>query len=276
MTTAAKGAILDPSQHSKGGKVPDGDYVIKSVTCEMFDYGGTVEAGPALCFVFDDGSGQTHEQYYSAGKAERLVPSEDKKRMVHPRGEAATWSEGSNASLMLSSLMKAGFPSAKLTGDDVTVFNGTRVTITAVAQQKRGLANEKEGKVISLVTKVLALPGDKPGRPTPAAGRAPAASTSTTAATSAASTVASNGEASTTTSVKAVLQALAAAPDNTLKIKGLAVRCLKFAGGTKLNDLTKTITPEWLKAQGDITGWTSDEDAVSIDGNTIPELLEAL
>src|SRR5229473_6913450 len=195
MAVQSKGAILDPSQHSKGGKVPDGDYVIKSVTCEMFDYGGTVEAGPALCFVFE-ADGQTHEQYYSAGKAERLVPSDDKRRMVHPRGEAATWSEGSNASLMLSSLMKSGFPTAKLTGDDVTVFNGTRVTITAVAQQKRGLANEKEGKVISLVTKVLALPGEKASatsRPTPA-GRAPAASPSTTPATSAASSAGANGQ----------------------------------------------------------------------------------
>lgn len=263
MAGAAKGAILDPSQHSKGGKVPDGDYVIKSVTCEMFDYGGTVEPGPALCFVFE-ADGSSHEQYYSAGKADRLIPSDDKKRMVHPRGEAATWSEGSNASLMLSSLMKSGFPTAKLTGDDVTVFNGTKVTITAVAQQKRGLANEKEGKVISLVTKVLALPGEKAAtRPTPTAGRAPAASTSTTQPTSTASTVASNGELDNV-AIQAVMQALEAAPDHNLKVKGLAVRCLKFAAGTKLNDLTKLITPDWLVAQADATGWVTDGEVVSL------------
>lgn len=261
MAPATKGAILDPSAHSKGGKVPDGDYTIKSVTCEMFDYGGSVEAGPALCFVFE-ADGQTHEQYYSAGKAERLIPSEDKKRMVHPRGEAATWSEGSNASLMLASLMKAGFPRERLTGDDVSVFAGTKVTITAVAQQKRGLANEKEGKVISLVTKVISLPGEKAARPT-AAGRAPAASTSTTAAPAAAPAAASNGDLDGI-GIQAVMQALEAAPDHSLKVKGLAVRCLKFAPGTKLNDLTKLITADWLVAQADATGWTTDGEQIAL------------
>lgn len=255
MAPASKGAILDPSQHSKGGKVPDGDYTIKSVTCEMFDYGGQTEPGPALCFVFS-GDGTDHEQYYSAGKAERLVPSDDKKRMVHPRGEAATWSEGSNASLMLSSLMKAGFPKERLTGDDVTVFNGARVTITAVAQQKRGMANEKEGKVISLVTKILGLPGEKAARPTTKPAAATASSAAAPVSTSA------NG-ALDETAISAVMQALEAAPDHTLKVKGLAVRCLKFASGTKLNDLTKLITADWLAAQAEATG------AFASDGETV-------
>lgn len=266
MAAAVKGAILDPSAHSKGGKVPDGDYTIKSVTCEMFDYGGTVEPGPALCFVFDDGSGQTHEQYYSAGKAERLIPSDDKHRMVHPRGEAAAWSEGSNASLMLSSLMKAGFPSERLTGDDVTVFNGTKVTITAVAQQKRGLANEKEGKVISLVTKVISLPGQAKAAVRPiktATGPAPAATAAPSQPiTSTASTAAVNGLDEV--AIGAVMQALEAAPDHTLKVKGLAVRCLKFAAGTKLSDLTKLITADWLVAQADTAGWTTDGEVVAL------------
>lgn len=265
MAASAKGAILDPSAHSKGGKVPDGDYTIKSVTCEMFDYGGTVEAGPALCFVFDDGSGVTHEQYYSAGKADRLVPSDDKKRMVHPRGEAATWSEGSNASAMLASLMKSGFPHEKLTGDDVTVFNGTKITLTAVAQQKRGLANEKEGKVISLVTKVLAVPGAKAAlaRPTPAARPAPAAVAAASPATSSAPAALPNGDIEAA-AMQAIMQALEASPDHTLKVKGLAVRSLKYAAGTKLNDLTKLITPEWLIAQADATGWTTDGEQIAL------------
>jgi hypothetical protein len=258
MSMAVKGAVLDPSQHSKGGKVPDGDYTIKSVTCEMFDYQGKTALGPALCFVFDDGSGSTHEQYYSAGSAELLVPSDDKKRMVHPRGETSKWSEGSNGSLMLASLMKAGFPKERLTGDDVTVFNGTKVTITAVAQPKRGLANEQEGKVISLVTKVLALPGEKKAPPRPPAATTAAA----TAAPAAQPAATSNGDLDAI-AVQAVVQALEAAPDHTLKTKGLAVRCLKFASGTKLNDLTKLITPEWLVSQAEATG------AFVCDGETV-------
>jgi len=259
----SKGASLDPSTHIKGGAVPDGDYTIKSVTCEIFDYNGTQPSGAALCFVFDDGNGQTHEQYYSAGKADRLIPSEDKKRMVHPQGEAAAYAQGSNASMMLASLLKAGFPTSRMSGDDVTVFNGTKITLTAVAQQKRGLANEKEGKVISLVTKVLSLPGEKAARPTQQAGRAPAASTSTTAATNAAPTAAVNGDLDSV-AIQAVLQALEAAPDHNLKVKGLAVRCLKFAAGTKLNDLTKLITADWLIAQADTTGWTTDGEVVAL------------
>jgi hypothetical protein len=255
---AVKGAVLDPSQHSKGGKVPDGDYTIKSVTCEMFDYQGKTALGPALCFVFDDGSGNTHEQYYSAGSAELLVPSDDKKRMVHPRRETAKWSEGSNASLMLASLMKAGFPKERLTGDDVTVFTGAKVTTTAVAQPKRGLSNEKEGGVISLVTKVLALPGQKAA---PAA-RPTAPATASQTAAPAATSAPSNGDLDAI-AVQAVVAALEAAPDRTLKARGLAVRCLKFASGTKLNDLTKLITPEWLIAQAEATGaFVSDGETV--------------
>lgn len=257
-----KGASLDPHTHLKGGAVPDGDYVIKSVTCELFDYGGSGPEGPALCFVFADpaDAATTFEQYYSAGKIDRLIPSDDKKRMVHPKGEAAAYAQGSNASLMLSSLLKAGFPTERMVGDDVTVFAGAKVTITSVAQQKRGLANEKEGKTIPLCTKVLSLPGvakTTAGRPT----SAPAAAAASSPVTSSAPAASGNGDIEGV-AISAVMEALSGAPDKTLKVKGLAVRCLKFAPGTKLNDLTKLITPEWLASQADATGWATDGESV--------------
>lgn len=264
MTAAtARGASLDPSTHTKGGAVPDGDYIISSVSCEVWDYNGKGPEGPAIAVVYSDPKDKatTYTQYYSAGKAEFLVPSDDKRRMVHPRGEDAKYAGGSNASQWLSSMLKAGFPTERMAGDDVTVFAGATVQVTTVAQQKRGLENEKDNKTIPLVTKIIALPGQaKAGaaRPTQTAGKATAGAATATPSVTQPSP--SNGldEAA----IGAVMQALEAAPDHTLKVKGLAVRCLKFAPGTKLNDLTKLITPEWLEANAEAAGWTADGETV--------------
>lgn len=264
MAATARGASLDPSTHTKGGAVPDGDYTIKSVSCEVWDYNGKGPEGPAIAVVYADPKdpATTYTQYYSAGKAEFLMPSEDKRRMVHPQGEDAKYAGGSNASVWLSSLLKAGFPTERMAGDDVTVFAGATVQVTTVAQQKRGMTDEKEGKTIPLVTKIMSLPGVKAGTARPTVVKPTAAATAPATATPAASSTA-NGDADLV-AVEAVMKALDTAPDHTLKVKGLAVRCLKFAPGTKLNDLTKLITAEWLIAQADTTGWTTDGEVVAL------------
>lgn len=260
MAGTQKGATLDPRTHTKGAGVPDGDYILKTVTCDEFTYPDGSKTVPAIMVLYADAHDPsvTHEQAYSAGDLARLVPSDDKRRMVHPRGEAASYAGGSNASLWLNSIMKAGY---EFQGDDVTQVQGMKVTITAVAQEKRpGLKDQKEGKTISLVSKILAMPGKAPV----AAGRP----TATASATPASTAAPANGSASASdldsTAIQAVMQALEAAPEHSLKVKGLAVRCLKFAPGTKLNDLTKLITPEWLVAQADATGWTTDGEAVAL------------
>lgn len=262
MAATARGASLDPSTHTKGGAVPDGDYLIKSVSCEVWDYNGKGPEGPAIAVVYADPKdpATTYTQYYSAGKAEFLMPSEDKRRMVHPQGEDAKYAGGSNASVWLSSILKAGFPSERMAGDDVTVFTGATVTVQTVAQAKRGMADEKEGKTIPLVSKIVALPGAKAGAARPTQAKATVAATPQSAATPAAS---SNGDLDGI-AMGAVAQALEAAPEHSLKVKGLAVRCLKFAPGTKLNDLTKLITAEWLVANADAAGWATDGETVTL------------
>lgn len=255
MAGQEKGAILDPSTHSKGGAaVPDGEYIIKSCQTDYFDYNGTQEPQPALLVLYAEPSNDkvTHEQAYTAGKSDRLIPSDDKKRFVHPKGEAAVIAGGSNVSLFISAIMKAGFPTERLTGDDVTVFAGTRVQVTNVAQPSRpGLKDQREGKTIPLPTRVVSLPGENKSRPTTAKS---AGAQQASAAT--------NGD-NDSNAIQAVLQALKAAPEQTLKVKGLAVRCLKYANGAKLNDLSKLLTADWLESNGDAAGWVTDGDIVS-------------
>lgn len=259
MAASARGASLDPNTHTKGGAVPDGDYLIKQVSCVLWDYNGQGPQGPAIAVLYGDPKDAAVEytQYYSAGKIEFLIPSDDGKRMVHPRGEEAKYAGGSNASVWLSSVMKAGFPAERMAGDDVTVFAGTGVRVESVAQQKRGLANEKEGKTIPLVTKINSVGGKVTARPTAAKPAAAMPASTATPATI------SNGDTDAV-AIGAVVEALQAAPDHTLKIKGLAVRCLKFAPGTKLNDLTKLITPEWLANNADAAGWATDGETVAM------------
>lgn len=276
MAASARGASLDPNTHTKGGAVPDGDYLIKQVSCVLWDYNGQGPQGPAIAVLYGDPKDAAVEytQYYSAGKIEFLVPSDDGKRMVHPRGEEAKYAGGSNASVWLSSVMKAGFPAERMAGDDVTVFAGTGVRVESVAQQKRGLANEKEGKTIPLVTKINSVGGKVASRPTAAK---PAAATQQSAATPAATST-GNGDVSSV-AIAAVLQCLSVAPDNTLKIKGLGVRAMKYTPGVNLNTLTKLLTPDWFKSHQEQVGWDSNDETVAfpgLDSDTLTAVLEAI
>lgn len=254
----AKGASLDPSTHQGGGQVPNGTYDIVKSRAAIFTYPGHGAQVPALMITFKD-AGVEYEQMYKAGDTDHLIASEDGKRFVHPKGEDASIYKGGSCSLFLGSLVKQGLG---FTGDDVSQIEGIRVQLENFAAPK-GKSSENAEKQIPLVVKILTAA--KQGRPTQQAGRAPAASTSTTQPTNAAPTVASNGNADLdSTAIQAVMQALDASPEKSLKVKGLAVRCLKFASGTKLNDLTKLITPEWLIAQADATGWTTDGEVVAL------------
>lgn len=255
MATTNKGASLDPSTHAGGGQVPPGTYDIIKVKADVFTYPGQGAQVPAIMVTYRD-AGVDYEQMYKAGDLDHLIPSDDGKRFIHPKGESAAIYKGGAASMWLGSLAKQGF---KFNGDDVSQIEGIRVELDNVAAPK-GKSSENADKVFPLVIKILTS-AKQTARPIQRTGTAGAASTSTTAPTSAAPTVASNGLDEV--AITAVMQALEAAPEHTLKVKGLAVRCLKFASGTKLNDLTKLITPEWLATQSEATqAFVTDGESV--------------
>src|SRR5882724_4275906 len=128
-------ASLNPADMLSGGRVPDGRYTIKQVTAEVFNYGGTNKEVPAACLIFKGTDGVEHEQYYSAGDLEYLVPTEDKSAFTHPRGEPAKLSLNSNFGKFMKALLNAGFPVGEVTGK-LACITGSDIELVGQAQPK--------------------------------------------------------------------------------------------------------------------------------------------
>lgn len=245
---ANKGASLDPGTHQGGSQIQNGNYDIVKVRAGVFDYMGQVPDGVPAIMVTYKADGIEYEQPYKAGDNAHLVPGEDGRTFVHPTGEAASYFKGGAASLWLGSLAKCGF---KFNGDDVTQIEGIKVTIENLAAPK-GKTSENKDKVIPMVTAILGK------------SKATASGATTAAATTRVAT-ASPSDLDKIATI-AALTVLESINDHKTILKGFAVRCLKFAPGTKLNDLTKLMTPEWLQSKADVVGWTTDGNEVLFDG----------
>jgi hypothetical protein len=257
----SKGASLNPDAHQGGGQIQNGNYDITKVRAGLFTYQGQVPEGVPAIMVTYKADGVEYEQPYKAGDNAHLVASEDGKTFVHPTGEAASYFKGGAASLWLGSLAKCGF---KFSGDDVTQIEGIKVTIENLAAPK-GRGTENKDKVIPMVTAIL-------GKAVASPKSNPAAATSSITSPVA---VGDLDKIATT----AALMVLEAIPDHKTVLKGFAVRCLKFAPGIKLNDLTKLMTPEWLLSKVDIVGWATDGIEVSFEGlekEMLKTLIESL
>jgi hypothetical protein len=244
VATTQKGASLDPSAHSGGGQVPNGDYTIKKARAGIFTYPGNGAQVPAALVEFSDGS-QTYDQMYKAGDLEHLVPTDDGKRFVHPDStrDDATIYKGGTLSLFLGSLKRCGFA---FNSDEIPQIEGIKVTLESFPAPK-GKSADNPDRLVPLVTKLLAGKGTRPTSKPVAAS---------TVKSTAAPAVSSNGTGDIEqVAIEAVMAVLG---DGPTKVKGLAVRCLKHSPGYKLNDLTKLITPEWLEANAETTGWAID------------------
>ncbi len=255
----AKGSLL-PENAVGGSIIADGDYLIKEVVAQMFDYGGKADEVPAITVLYASDDGATVEQSYSAGKGASLVSPPDGKRFE-------VIGKNSNAWKWIASMLNSGFPKANV-DDDVSVFEGCRVTVVNQAQPKQGFKDEKEGKTLPLVTKVLALPSAAKGRPTAAAAR-PATSTARAATSGAASaaTASSNGELDAR-AIEVIQEIVATAPDNTitrLKLGTAVMLTLAKAKDPQMASIKKLATDAaWLVANAELGGWTSDGETVVI------------
>jgi hypothetical protein len=259
---ANKGASLLPNDFAVGGALPNGEYTIAASKASTFDYNGTQPASPALHITFADADGEAREQYYSAGKLEFLAPDVDGRRFINPNGDDAKISKQSNAAAFLISIINAGFPVDKL-GDDVTVFAGTKVLIENVAQQKReGLKDQKEGKTIPLVAKIISLSGEAKSGARGAA-KIPVTATPKTAA----SPASSNGNLDEA-AITAIQEILAETPDNSLtklKLGTQVMLKLSKAHDPNLNAIKKLATDSvWLAAQAEAGGWVSDGNTIKL------------
>jgi len=162
------GVSLKPSEAVEGGGfLDDVDVKVAESRFAMFDYGGSRQPVPAICFKLDhmDGS-EPIAQYWSVGKATDWMPSDDGKELV-PIGKATQLVNSSNGMLLLASIINAGFPESKL-GDDISVFDGMEIHINRIAAPVRKGLKQKDDQTILTVTKIHKLPWDS----APAKGKA--------------------------------------------------------------------------------------------------------
>src|SRR3990167_6088446 len=139
---AGQTAGLKPSEFVEGGGVvSDVDVGLKEVAFVLWDYNGRAPVrNPAIMAKMVEDEGTEHVQYWSAGQSKDWMPSEDGKKLVAV-GSGSGLNSGSNAGILLTSIVNAGFPEDKI-GDDITVFQGMRCHVIRVPAPKRGIVKE--------------------------------------------------------------------------------------------------------------------------------------
>lgn len=262
-------ASLLPEDAAGGGSIPDGDYTIKEIQTDLFDYNGQVPEGvPVILVSYRADDGTDYEQPYKAGDNAHLEPSEDKTHFVHPnRKDTPSIYKGGAAHMWLSSLAKAGFPRDKFT-DNVTTFKGIKVSLTNVAAPKGKTADGKEGKTIPIVSKILSMgKGTAPAKTTaPARAAAPAPAEA-------------NGEPSELdmTVIGEVQKILANGPTTRLKLgTSILTAVAKYKGSKDADEaaafkqlatiqrMAKDVN--WLTQNAELGGWQLEGDAISLVG----------
>ncbi len=179
---AGQTAGLKPSEFVEGGGlVSDVDVVLADVKFVLWDYNGRVPVpNPAIMAKMVEDEGTEHVQYWSAGQSKDWMPSEDGRRLVAV-GSGSGLNSGSNAGILLTSIVNAGFPEDKI-GDDITVFQGTKCHVVRTAAPKRNIVKEPraDGRVyedtVLTVSKIISLPWEKKGVVAKGVGKPQAAS----------------------------------------------------------------------------------------------------
>ncbi len=143
----------------------------KECRFNLFEYtkksGEVVATTTAGRIKYVDDDGQEFEQQYSAADPERFTPSEDGKTLVAV-GNAQALSKSSNFYLLMNSLINAGFPENKLTGD-LSVLDGLETFNIGVPEPKRsGLARPAPAggepvreRILSVPSQIRKLPWEK-------------------------------------------------------------------------------------------------------------------
>jgi hypothetical protein len=151
---------LKVSDQQESQFLEEGDYTCTFETC-MFDYNGNVVVPvPALHVTMTDSEGKDHEQYYSAGKPEKVVPTEDGAGFDIEND--AGLSQNSNAAQFLKSLVDSGLDEDEFLSDNnVKKMDGINVHIAARPSASSGFGDKKD-KTVFLVTKINSMPGEKP------------------------------------------------------------------------------------------------------------------
>lgn len=143
------GISLRTDNMTAGGPLLD-DVDVKITTAEfvLYDYDGKADVEvPCLHLTLTDAEGNEHEQYFSAGKKEDFVPTDDGEGL-DAVGSKTGINSSSNAGQFLTSLVNAGVDESVLDGP-ISGLVGTSVHVKRVSQGKSAnIAGGKERFVL--------------------------------------------------------------------------------------------------------------------------------
>jgi hypothetical protein len=229
---------LRPENMTGGGAVADGEYTLAKLVVAGFNYGGNGPETPACLITYKDAAGTETEQAYTAGAQAEM--GRDGKSFV-------SMAKSSNFAMWIVSIAKAGFPEDKIESD-VTVFQGAKVHVSAVAQPKRaGLKDQAEGKTIVLVDKLISMPGTK------AAAKAPVEAG------------ASVGDDALITAVQEQLAKVEGGQDRGKLVTAVYLNAIRQkVNSADATAMKKTLTLEWLNENAEAGGWTVNGEVVSL------------
>ena len=250
----AGGASL--KEGTQGGFLDDAEAIIKECKTGTYQYPNSSTSTNALIVTFDAGLDEPHVEVYSSGKIEATEDG---------TGFISKLDVKSKAMQFIQSMLAQG---ADIDAD-VKVFEGYKVHLKRVALPKMAgidKAGDRE-KTVLLVDKVISVPGAK-GRPT-AGGAAKSTTAKPATSTSKPATSISTNGAGDEAAIAAVQEALAKVDGATSTVSKLQTAVFLAALKSKMPSaeatlLKKLITADWLAANSEAGGWSTNGEEVSL------------
>lgn len=264
-------ASLNPADFAQGGILDDVDVIIVSASVTSEPPDGYTSDKP-MCFLKlelkEEGAEKPTDQHFSAGDLKRIMPSEDGVHFDLAPGVAGL-NQGTNAAMLLRSLLEHGFPADKLAAGDVSVLVGTRCHVNRIPQPKRSGLALKEGereRTVLVVTSISKLPWDKAGKTAVKTAAAPgkAAMSPKAAPGKAAPAAIPESEVDVDELAVTTLVAILEANGGKVKKSMIAMKSLKVMEKTDPNRaavMEKLADEEFLASEG--LGWEFDGETVT-------------
>ena len=256
---------LNPADMVEGGALPsDRVLLVQSAHFDVWDYQG--KGNPAVgawLKLMDPSTGETFEQFYSAGDPQRFIPTQDKMGLL-PIGDAKGLSKSSNFYQLMSAAVNSGFPADRI-GTNIGSMAGMVAFWQAIPQpERKGLKREEgqKGRVAMILvpTQIYKLPWEQQMSQTPRVQAPAAAAPVSAVAPAPAPAPAPAGDSVSTAAVKLVADALSTSASVTRQqLAGMAFQKL----GTDPNrdaitmklfapDFPMVLAQFGFKAQGDV------------------------
>jgi hypothetical protein len=171
--------ITSDEQEVGTGLLNDVDVEVVAAEWTLWNYGN--DAQPDVPFlhltVIADEAEENTELYLSAGRPDRVVPTEDGEWLVAAEGSSAKGlSNSSNAAAFLQSLENAGYDKDSLGSEPISQLVGLYFHLLRVPQPKRSGLPAAEGereRTMPTCSEIHSLPGeDRPSKKKKAGGAA--------------------------------------------------------------------------------------------------------